>query len=156
VGGGQADLNVCNSLDDELGYTESFGDPNLWVEPKSRDGVRNRSNFARLGPGNISFLQTSYPANKTQTALTVSLVRTNGNLGPMAANFSVIPGLAQSGLDYIYNSPPPLYWIVWDYIYHPSRNRSAGLNGQNEAEVYADRQPVRGECHHQEQQSHLG
>jgi uncharacterized delta-60 repeat protein len=141
VGGGQADLNVFNSLDDELGYTESFGDSNLWVEPKTRDGVRNRSNFARLiggstpGPGNISFLQTSYQANKTQTALTVSLVRTNGNLGPMAANFSIAPGLAQSGLDYIYNSTPPLYWIVWDYLSHPSRQRSDGLNGQNEAEV---------------------
>ena len=141
VGGGQADLNVCNSLDDELGYTESFGDPNLWVEPKTRDGARNRSNFARLiggstpGPGNVSFFQTSYQANKTQTALTVSLVRTNGNIGPMAANFSIIPGLAQSGLDYIYNSTPPLYWIAWDYLSHPSRQRSDGLNGQNEAEV---------------------
>jgi hypothetical protein len=46
-------------LDDDLGIQESFGDPNLWVEPKTRDGVRNRSSIARLiggstpGPGNI-------------------------------------------------------------------------------------------------------
>ena len=137
VGGGQADTNVCNSLDDELGYTESFDDANLWVEPKTRDGVRNRSSFARLiggstpGPGNISFFQTTYPANKTQTGLTISLLRTNGNLGPVAANFSVQPGLAHSGIDYIYNAPAPMYWVAWDYLSHPSRVHSDGLDGQN-------------------------
>jgi len=65
VGGGEADPNVCNTLDNELGYDESFADPNLYVEPKTRDGVRNRSNFARLiggatpGPGNIKLMQTT-------------------------------------------------------------------------------------------------
>ncbi len=74
VGGGQANTNVCNTLDDEEFITPSFADPNLWVEPKTRDGVRNRSGFARLiggatpGPGNIGLHHTSYSANKSQTS----------------------------------------------------------------------------------------
>ncbi|HUZ08456.1 MAG TPA: Calx-beta domain-containing protein, partial [Candidatus Paceibacterota bacterium] len=141
VGGGQADPKVCNILDDELGLygLESFADPNLWVEPKSRDGVRNRSGFARLiggatpGPGNIGLLQTSLSANKSQSSLSVGLVRTNGMLGPVSANFSILPGLAQSGVDYIYDSPAPLYWIAWEYRQNPNQTRehSDGLSGIN-------------------------
>ena len=137
VGGGEADTNVCNTLDNELSISNSFADPNLWVEPKTRDGVRNRSNVARLiggatpGPGNISLLANNYSANKSQSALSISLVRTNGELGPVSANFSVLPGLASSGVDYIYNSTPPLYWIAWEYLSHPSRLHSDGLSGQN-------------------------
>jgi uncharacterized delta-60 repeat protein len=145
VGGGEADTNVCNTLDAELnslnggmGYLPaSFADPNLWVEPKTRDGVRNRSNVARLiggatpGPGNISLMANSYSANKSQSALSISMVRINGTLGPVSANFSVVPGLAQSGVDYSYNSTPPLYWIAWEYLFHPSRLHSDGLSGEN-------------------------
>lgn len=139
VGGGQADPNICNTLDDELGWPESFDDPNLWVEPKSRDGVRNRSSIARLiggatpGPGNIGLLQSSFSANKSQSSLSVGLVRTNGMLGPVSANFSVVPGLAQSGVDYIYNSAPPLYWIAWEYRANPreTRDHGDGLSGIN-------------------------
>jgi uncharacterized delta-60 repeat protein len=137
VGGGQANTNVCNTLDDEEYITESFDDTNLWVEPKTRDGVRNRSGLARLiggatpGPGNIGLNQTSYSANKSQSSLTVSLVRTNGTLGPVSANFSVQPNLAQSGRDYTYDSAPPLYWVDSQYLTHPSRERSDGLFGQS-------------------------
>jgi uncharacterized delta-60 repeat protein len=141
VGGGQADPKVCNILDDELGLygLESFADPNLWVEPKSRDGVRNRSGFARLiggatpGPGNIGMLQTSLSANKSQSSLSVGLVRTNGILGPVSANFSILPDSAQSGVDYIYDSPAPLYWIAWEYRQNPNQTRehSDGLSGIN-------------------------
>jgi uncharacterized delta-60 repeat protein len=143
VGGGQADTNVCNVLDQELGVdsglpiVQSFADPNLWVEPKTRDGVRNRSGIARLiggatpGPGNVGFLQTSFSANKSQSSLSVGLVRTNGMLGPVAANFAIVPGLAQSGVDYVYDSVPPLYWIDWEYLYNPSRVHSDGLSGNN-------------------------
>jgi len=137
VGGGQANTNVCNTLDDEEFIPESLGDTNLWVEPKTRDGVRNRSGFARLvggatpGPGNLGLNQTSYSANKSQTSLAVSLVRTNGDLGPVSANFSVLPSLAQSGIDYAYNSAPPIYWVGSQYIVHPTRERSDGLFGQN-------------------------
>jgi uncharacterized delta-60 repeat protein len=139
VGGGQANPNICNTLDDEMGLygLESFADTNLWVEPKTRDGVRNRSGLARLiggatpGPGNLGLNQTSFSANKSQSSLSVSLVRTNGMLGPVAANFSVLPGLAQGGVDYAYNSPPPIFWVASQYITHPSRERSDGLFGQN-------------------------
>lgn len=140
VGGGQADPSVCNSLDDNLflpyfGSPESFADPYLWVEPKTRDGVRNRTGFARLvggstpGPGNIGLNQTTYSQSKSQTPLTVAIVRTSGTLGPVSANFSVLPGLALAGKDYRYQSAPPLYWIAWNYLNQLSRMREDGLWG---------------------------
>lgn len=137
VGGGEADTNVCNSLDDELGLQgdESFADPNLWVEPKTRDGVRNRSGVARLiggstpGPGNIQMQLSSYSANKNQSSLSVGLVRTNGMLGPISANFSVQQGLAQSGRDYSYDSTPPVFWVASQFTVNETRERSEGLFG---------------------------
>ena len=141
VGGGQADPNICNTLDDELGLygLESFADPNLWVEPKTRDGVRNRNSIARLiggstpGPGNLGLQQTSSSANKSQSSLSVGLVRTNGNLGPVSANFSVLPGLAQSGSDYAYVGAPPMFWIDWIYRANPNQSRmhEDGLSGNS-------------------------
>jgi uncharacterized delta-60 repeat protein len=139
VGGGQADPAVCNTLDGELGYAQSFGDVNLWVEPKARDGVRNRSGIARLiggstpGPGNLGLQQTSYSANKSQSSLSVGLTRANGNLGPVSANFSVVPGLAQSGSDYAYFGAAPMFWIDWLYRADPnqSRMREDGLAGNS-------------------------
>lgn len=137
VGGGQALTNVCDSLDDAMGIPESFDDPNLWVEPKSRDGVQNRESLARLiggstpGPGNIGFQATAFSGNKSQTSLSVALVRTNGALGPVSANFSVLPGLAQSGSDYGYDSTPPIFWLASQFTVHPSRDRSEGLFGLN-------------------------
>ena len=137
VGGGQADPNVCNTLDEELGIDESFNDPNLWVEPKTRDGVRNRSSVARLiggstpGPGNIGLQTASFSANKSQSVLSVGLVRTNGVLGPVSANFSIQPGTALSGRDFFYDSAPPWFWIAWRYITTPTRTRSDGLFGVN-------------------------
>jgi uncharacterized delta-60 repeat protein len=139
VGGGEASTNVSDSLDDEEGIPESFNDPNLWVEPKARDGVRNRGGLARLiggstpGPGNIQLQLPAYSGNKSQGSLTVGLVRTNGTLGPISANFSVTPGLAQSGSDYFYSSTPPLYWVASEFTSHPTRNRSDGLFGLNGA-----------------------
>src|SRR5665213_1205361 len=49
------------------------------------------------------------------------------------ANFSILPGLAQSGVDYIYDSPAPLYWIAWEYRQNPNQTRehSDGLSGIN-------------------------
>ena len=137
VGGGQADPNVCNTLDDELFIDRSFNDTNLWVEPKTRDGVRNRSSVARLiggstpGPGNIGLQTASFSAKKSQSLLSVGLVRTNGMLGPVSANFSVQPSTAQSGRDFSYNSAPPLFWIAWDYISTPTRTHGDGLFGVN-------------------------
>ncbi len=137
VGGGQANPNVCNSLDKQLNITNSFGDPNLWVEPKTRDGVRNRQSIARLiggstpGPGNIS-LAPPFSQNRSQPAYSVGLTRANGMLGPVSANFSVQPGTAQSGTDFSYDSPPPLFWVAWRYTTSTiSRLRSDGLFGNN-------------------------
>lgn len=143
VGGGQASATSCNTLDTDLqnaigdpfAYTPSFNDPYLWVEPKTRDGFRTRSGFARLiggatpGPGNLGFNQSSYSQNKSQTSLNVSLVRTNGILGPISADFSVQEGTARSGVDYNYNGSSPTWWVAWDYLTHPSRVRSDGLSG---------------------------
>ena len=127
VGGGQFDPNV---------RPDSFNTFDQWPEPKSRDGVRNRSNVARLiggstqGPGNIGLLQTTYGATKSQGTNYVTLIRANGSLGYASANFSVISQSAQSGLDYYYAAAPPLYPIMWEYT-GPSRRHSDGLFGTN-------------------------
>ena len=143
VGGGQADANVDNTLDDELGYPESFDDANLWVEPKVRDGVRNRSSLARLiggatlaAPGSIGFQTPTVSADKSQSVLSVGLVRTNGVLGPATANFSILPGTAHSGsttnADYFYDSQPPQFWIPRDFTTTVlTRLRGDGLFGNN-------------------------
>lgn len=110
-------------------------DPNVWTERKVRDGIRNRNNVARLiggstpGPGNIS-LVSNYSLDRSGGSLTATLIRTNGFLGPLSANFSVLPVLAQSGSDYIYNAVDPLYWIDWEYWGgNISRMHSDGLFG---------------------------
>lgn len=134
VGGGQASPLV---------RPEASADPNLWIEPKSRDGVRNRSNVARLlggstpGPGNIGFARTTYTANENQSVLSVDLVRTNGTLGYLSANFEVEDGLARSGIDYVYNAVPPVYLTSWqapwpaDQPISTTRMMSDGLFGDN-------------------------
>src|SRR5207249_11803705 len=97
VGGGQADISTRYDSDYPVGATND-----VYMEPKSRDGIRNRNNFARLvggstpGPGNIGLVYTNYTVNKSQLSLDVDLVRANGSLGYSAANFAVQPGLAQS------------------------------------------------------------
>jgi uncharacterized repeat protein (TIGR01451 family)/uncharacterized delta-60 repeat protein len=109
VGGGQADIQV----------RPETADPNLWTEPKARDGVRNRNNVARLlggatpGPGNISLTSNNHIANENQSFLSVGLTRENGTLGFLSANFEVEEGLVQSGVDYIYNAIPPIYLSSW-------------------------------------------
>ena len=130
VGGGQFDPAIGENS------VPANYDPNVWPEPKTRDGIRNRSNVARLiggsspGPGNIGFQSPSYSADKTSQSLYVGLTRANGSLGPLSAGFAVQPGLAASGTDYIYNSVNPLYWIDWEYV-GPSRMHSDGLFGTN-------------------------
>ncbi len=146
VGGGQADKNTRDEIDDQLGIAESFSDPNLWlslggqnVEPNSRDGVRNRFNVARLiggatpGPGNLSLSPSTsagYQANRNQVTELVSLVRTNGFLGPESANFSIVPGTAQNGVDVKYQAAAPLDWVSWFYA-GPTRMHSDGLSGSS-------------------------
>lgn len=126
VGGGQFDPNI---------RADSF-DFNQYFEPKQRDGVRNRNNVARLiggatpGPGNIGLLNDNYPASKSQGFTFALLTRTNGALGYASANFSVIPGTAQPGADFVYNAAAPIYPEMWEYI-GPTRMHSDGLWGTN-------------------------
>jgi len=136
VGGGQFDENVRSG---DYGFDSNIGaflNQNIWPEPKTRDGVRNRGNVARLiggatpGPGNIDLANSSYSKPKTGSFVSVGLVRTNGFLGYASANFSVLPGLAQSGADYSYDATAPTYPIDWEYL-SPSRMHSDGLNGTN-------------------------
>ena len=61
--------------------------------------------------------------------MSVSLWRTNGCLGYISANFTVQPGLAQSGSDYSYNGAPPTFWTASQFTTHPSRERADGLTG---------------------------
>ncbi|MBC8094581.1 MAG: DUF11 domain-containing protein, partial [Akkermansiaceae bacterium] len=130
VGGGQFNANVRNNA---VGYGY---DLNIWPEPKTRDGIRNRSNVARLiggatpGPGNIGLLYENYSANKSQSAFLISLMRTNGFLGSASANFSVLPGVATSGADYGYLDESPYYSQSWNYA-GPTRMHSDGLFGTN-------------------------
>ena len=134
VGGGQINKKIRPTA-----YT------NALTLANSRDGMRNRSNFARLvggnsqGPGNIGFLQNTYSASKTASSMFVSLLRTNGNLGYASANFSVVPQLAQSGVDYTYTGLSPTFGIHWNYFgarnYLPSpytRMHGDGLFGIND------------------------
>lgn len=133
VGGGQADLII----------RPDTADFNLWTEPKGRDGIRNRSNVARLlggntpGPGNISFTETAHTAQENQSSLSISLIRENGHLGYLSANFELDPGLAQSGVDYIYNAIPPIFLSSWRLTFPASQPgsttlmRSDGLFGNN-------------------------
>lgn len=152
VGGGQADAYVRLVLEDEEGLQPSTSDPNLLVsegggalEPKTRDGIRNRTNLARLiggsslGPGNIGMVESSYAVNRTQLAEPVTLVRNNGSLGYASANFAVVPSLAQSGIDYDYSGPAPLYPISWEYE-GPTRMHSDGEFGAD-----GDMQDIYGE-----------
>ncbi|HEY1790904.1 MAG TPA: Calx-beta domain-containing protein [Verrucomicrobiae bacterium] len=144
VGGGEAEMNPRNQIDVQEGIAESF--TNKWllvslggtdVEPDARNGVRNRSNIARLiggatpGPGNLELVldnSSGDSANRNQVTEPVSIVRTNGFLGPESANFSIIPGTAQSGSDLVYQSAPPMDYLAWQYS-GPTRNHSDGLAG---------------------------
>lgn len=146
VGGGQANADVCDSLDDELsleyygsvGYVaDSFSDPYLYVEPHTRDGVRNRTGLARLfggataGPGNIGLFQNSFSVNKSQATYPISLLRTNGTLGPGTVNFSVQNGTANVGSDFTYDQDQPFFWIAWEFSSLTTRELSDGLWGES-------------------------
>jgi uncharacterized delta-60 repeat protein len=137
VGGGQSDdVDVRpESIDtNDVQIAESYG---FNTVQKTRNGIRNRSNIARLiggatpGPGNIALLNGSYSINKSSSPLYVSIVRTNGTLGPASANFAVLPGLAQNGVDYSYSGLDPLYWISWELDNPMGRMHSDGLFGNN-------------------------
>jgi uncharacterized delta-60 repeat protein len=125
VGGGQADPTIRIDPNDFFGpYNQ-----NVDGQPKTRTGLRNRSNFCRLiggatpGPGNISLSPPpptySYSVGNNEASATISLVRTNGTLGYLSANLSVPSGVALSGVDYAYSGSVPTYltaWRLYDYL----------------------------------------
>jgi uncharacterized delta-60 repeat protein/uncharacterized repeat protein (TIGR01451 family) len=142
VGGGQAEIKVRT----DAAYPTNSFNADVWTEKKARDGLRNRSNVARLlggstpGPGNIGLLYNSYPVGENQSFVFVGLLRTNGTLGYLSANFGVAAGLAQSGVDYVYNGAPPLFLTSWRAYLQgflssqpnaESRMHSDGLFGTN-------------------------
>ncbi len=91
----------------------------------TRKDIHPRSNVARLigggtpGPGNMSLSYNKYTVDKSAGTLFVSLVRTNGNLGPASVTFSTNtaapgPGIA-TGDDFaiqpVYTAPIwPTLW----------------------------------------------
>jgi uncharacterized repeat protein (TIGR01451 family)/uncharacterized delta-60 repeat protein len=140
VGGGQANPKIRADPD----YPTNIYNLDVYTEPKSRDGMRNRSNVARLvggstpGPGNISLLYTNYTINKSQAFSSPSLMRTNGLLGMAFANFQVLPATAQAGTDFIYNQKPAIYLSTWRQLafaashpYSTTRQHSDGMFGTN-------------------------
>ncbi len=111
----------------------------------SRSDIHPRSNVARLigggtpGPGNIQLSYDKYSVDKSAGTLFVSMVRTNGNLGPALVTFSTNmappgPGVATSAdfsLPSKYTTPtwPTLYsfspsysWMVSPAVYGPNFN----------------------------------
>ncbi len=113
VGGGDYDSRIRPTSD---------SGPNLVTGiMRIRSGIRNHSNIASLiggatpGPGNIALAYPAYSINESAGSMFVGMVRTNGFLGNATANFSVIPGLAQNGVDYAYAGTGPFYTEEWDY-----------------------------------------
>ena len=138
VGGGQADdIDVRPENVDTNNYSVYLTYGTATPNARGREGIRNRSNVARLiggatpGPGNIGLLNPSYSINKSQSPMYVSLIRNNGFLGYAGANFSVTPGLAQAGQDYSFQNDNPFYGLDWEYLSSVSRMHSDGLFGTN-------------------------
>jgi hypothetical protein len=105
-----------------MGGGETNRDQGLWA----RDGIAPRWNIARLiggstpGPGNIGLAYTSYTADKQGGTSYVTLVRTNGALGPASVTFTPMPqsagpGVAVSGTDFTQTT------------YNPQSGRPPGL-----------------------------
>jgi len=122
VGGGQANATI--RLDPSDSFYPNYNQ-NLDSQPKTRAGLRNRSNFCRLlggaspGPGNIFLTDSSYGVLETEAYGTIALTRTNGTLGYLSANLSVASGTAQGGVNYSYSGSVPTYltaWRLYDYL----------------------------------------
>ncbi len=109
----------------------------------ARDDVRTRHNVARLiggqtpGPGNIELAHPSYNSDQFSDLIFISLMRTNGNLGPAAATIgpdSVAPGpgVAVDSDDYTFSQSfwgQPTYIVSWP---RPTWMLSDGTFGKNQ------------------------
>jgi uncharacterized delta-60 repeat protein len=113
-----------------------------------RMDVHPRSNVARLiggsttGPGNLEFSYNNYTVDKDARTLYVSLVRTNGNLGTIAATLLSPPGASgQQGIatqgtnfDFTIGNLMPEWATMWS----SSWMKSSGFSGQNYSEGPGD------------------
>ncbi len=98
-----------------------------------------RSNVARLigggtpGPGNLELSYDRYSVDKSAGTLFVSLVRSNGNLGTIAANFysplaaTNQQGIARLGTDFTIGNLKPTWATMWS----SSWTRSVAFEDQN-------------------------
>lgn len=139
---------------DSLRYINSIGvllDGNMIVGGRFtevgggyfRDDRLPRYNFAQIvggdirGPGNIGFTMADYTVDENDPEMYISLVRTNGSLGPISATFATsdrpsAQGAAASGTDYLPTVSEPI-WIS-TYNLRSIRNtdmHSDALQGPN-------------------------
>ncbi len=136
VGGGRTSLAVRPG-----GLTlPELGTPGDYAGGYSRKVYRKRSNIARLlggettGPGSIGFTRDNYVVDESIGQFLVTLIRTNGSLGQIAANAAVPytppgPGLALSGPDFINRGIRPLYPWSWNFTAGYTRMCSFGIFG---------------------------
>lgn len=107
-----------------------------------RDDVRNRSNVARLignstpGPGNIEFAYDGYTADEAGSSSFITLVRTNGSLGPISVGVSTPslppgPGAAEPGEDFLCSFANPTFIDSWP----GTRMLSDGIYGPNNGTI---------------------
>jgi uncharacterized repeat protein (TIGR01451 family)/uncharacterized delta-60 repeat protein len=132
VGGGRNTGNIRPDLTsaESDGYTRK-----TW---------RHRNNVARLlggsttGPGSIGFIHSTYTVDQNYGAFPVTLVRANGTLGQMGANFSLPysqagPGTAVPAQDYTPNVIRPLYQWSWPSMFP---NSFGWMKGQGSSGSY--------------------
>jgi len=132
-GGGRFNVNVA---------TNSYAP----ADPVSftRVAYRSRWNVTRVlggdinGPGGISLITTNYNVGENAGFFYVKEVRQNGWLGQIESTFLIPPrqgsntiGVAQSGVDYIYNRVNPHWGTSWP----GTRKMSHGLFGTNNVSI---------------------
>ncbi len=109
----------------------------------TRDDIRDRWNVARLignstpGPGNIGLAYTNYNANENVPSSFVTLVRTDGNLGPAQVDFrprglASGAGAAEEDVDYSFDFSTPAGTPTWNTLwFRPSWMQKDSATGQN-------------------------
>lgn len=132
-GGGRFNVNVA---------TNSY--PPFDGVGETRAAYRSRWNVTRVlggdivGPGSISLITTNYSVGENMGFYFIKEVRQNGWLGQIESTFSIPPrqgsntvGVAQSGVDYVYNRVNP----HWGTSYDGTRALSHGIFGTNNVSI---------------------
>ncbi len=146
---------ITNSVTNEIILTNISMIDHLFIGGKfsrvgggfRRDDIRNRNNFARIisgatpGPGNIAFAKTTYTVDEDAGRTFITLVRTNGSLGPVGAAFAAAdrppggPGVAKDGADYLSTNRVP----IWKRSHVQDRKFSDAFMGPNNRAVSTNR-----------------